>query len=53
MPVCLGSGNSHDDEGWKIMAAGTRKKVSAPPEDLQVQNRFTDLTAEEELGAIK
>lgn len=53
MPVCLGSGDSHDDEGWKIMASGTSRKVSALPEDLQLQNRFTDLTADEELGGVK
>jgi len=53
VPVCLGSGDSHDEEGWKTVASGTRRKVSAPPEDLQLQSRFTDLMADEELGAVK
>lgn len=51
MPVCLGSGDTHD-EGEKITASGTGRKVSAPPEALQLWNRFTDLMADE-LGAVR
>lgn len=35
------------EEGWKLVASGTKKKVPASSKSLQMQNRFTVLKAEE------
>jgi len=34
----LESGNSHDDEGWRLVNSHTRKKVHAPSDNLHFQN---------------
>lgn len=45
VPFRVASGNSHDGKG-------TRKMASAAPEDLHLQNMFTALIVDEELGAL-
>lgn len=35
------------------MTSGTRRSISVSLEDLQLLSRFTDLMADEELGAVK
>jgi len=49
--IRLGNGNFQDSEGWKPVTSGTRRKVSSPA-DLQLQNRFSALAAEEGLGSL-
>lgn len=46
------SGNSHHDEGWKLMIPPARRKAPALPHDLQLQNRLTALVADEDLGVL-
>lgn len=47
MPMKLESGNSHDDEGWKLVTSHTRKKVYAQLDNLHFQKRFTGLAFDE------
>lgn len=51
MPMNLEGGNSHHGKGWKLVTSHTRGKAPAPPHDLQLQNRFAALIADEELEA--
>lgn len=39
---------SREGEGWTLIIPGATNKVSAPPEDLQLYNRFTTLKVEGE-----
>lgn len=48
--VKLGSGDCHDDTSWKLVTFGIKKKAPAPPENLQLRNRFSTLVKEEGLG---
>ena len=52
MPVRVGSRDSQDGEGWKLVTFGTRRKVPAPPQNLQLQNRFSALIANKSLGPL-
>ena len=42
------SATSGAGKGWNLMTAGTKSKAPAPPNSLQLQNRFTILEVEEE-----
>lgn len=47
MSMKLESGNSHGDEGWKLVTSHTRKKAYDPPNNLHFQNSFTALAVDE------
>lgn len=45
VPIVEVSINS-EDEGWKLVIFGTKRKTPAPPKGLQVQNTFTTTNTE-------
>lgn len=49
-PTINVSDNSGKGEGWKLVTSGTKRKVPAPPNCLQLQNRVTMHKAEEKPG---
>lgn len=52
VPVISESGNSHNDEGWKLMIPPTRRKALALPHDLLLQNRLAALVVDEDPGVL-
>lgn len=52
VPSRTTSRNSEEGKGWKLVTSGTTKKVPAPPEGLQLRNRFIALKVEEELSVL-
>lgn len=47
--VVIGLGKEDD---WQLVTSGKRRKVDAPPADLQLQNEFISLAADERLLAL-